>query len=258
LAADDRSKQHVKADRLILEHLKAYLAMHAAEFEAQYDEAARRADAMWGLRAELEKLSPFYCTTKHEIKYLVSGETYWGLGDRKRHYLLLDDMLNGRTGTVVALAPREAKFKLDPGDLGRFEQWYLDSCDRSGWQLADTCKPFYLQAPNGLDKRGMPYQGAMWYAFELKVPAAARGKTVKLYSPIVVDDAWVWMNGSFVGHRGHLDPYIRPAPIEYDVTNLIQPGKPNVIAVRVHTGLCPTAVADGFMGRLFLYAPAAK
>lgn len=258
---DDRSKIHVHADRLILAHLKAYMAMHDAEFAGKYQEAAAQADVMLACRVELEKLTPFYCITKVDdprYYFLISGGQYWGVTQRKAHYLKLNDLLTGKTGTLIAMAPRQVKFSLDPADLGRFERWYEAGYDRAKWQRIDTCKPYYLQAPGALGARNFPYQGTMWYVFELDVPADVNGKAIKLYSPIVVDDAWVWVNGQFVGHRGHMDPYLRPAPVDYDVTSLIQPGKKNIIGVRVSTGLCATAVADGFMGRLFLYSPAGK
>jgi len=75
--------------------------------------------------------------------------------------------------------------------------------------------------------------------------------------PIVVDDAWVWVNGQYAGKRGHLDSYYRPAPVEFDVTPYVQPGRTNTVAVRVTTGFNNAGSTDGFMGRLFLYSPVA-
>ncbi|MHB9106311.1 MAG: DUF4838 domain-containing protein [Armatimonadota bacterium] len=255
LPTDARTREHVKIDRLILEHLKAYMAMHAAEFDGKYAEAAKQGEAMWAIRGQLEKISPFLCITTSTNRYLNSGETYWGAQDRIAHYRKVDDMLTGKTGKLVAMAPRQVKFRLDNADLGRIERWQDPGFSRKGWQTVDTCKPFYLQVPGGLGERNFPYQGYMWYVFELNVPASAKDQPLTLYSPIVVDDAWVWVNGTFAVHRGHIEPYCRPAELQYDVTDLIQPGKKNVIAVRVSTGFCPAAVADGFMGRLFLYTP---
>ena len=255
LPADARTREHVKIDRLILEHLKAYLAMHDAEFDGKYAEAAKQGEAMWAIRGQLQKISPFLCINSETNKYLNSGETYWGVQDRIRHYRKVDDMLTGKTGKLVAMAPRQTKFRLDTTDLGRIDRWQDPDFNRKGWQTVDTCKPFYLQVPGGLGERNFPYQGYMWYVFELNVPASAKGKPLTLYSPIVVDDAWVWVNGTFAVRRGHIEPYCRPAELQCDVTDLVQPGKKNVIAVRVSTGFSPSAVADGFMGRLFLYTP---
>jgi len=255
---DKRSQLHVHVDRVILEHLKHYMAMHDAEFNADYAKAANEAESMLACRRELEEITPFYVRTKADLYFLNSGEMYWGATHRKAHYLKLADLLNGKTGALVAMAPRQAKVALDPADAGHVSGWYDTGFDRKAWKAIDTCKPFYLQMPGALTSDNIPYQGYLWYNFELDVPASAKDKPLTLYSPIVVDDAWVWVNGQFVGHRGRIDPYMRPAPIEYDVTKLIKPGAQNTVTVRVGTGFCPAAVADGFLGRLFLYSPVAK
>jgi hypothetical protein len=63
------------------------------------------------------------------------------------------------------------------------------------------------------------------------------------------------MNGKYLGQRKYQEAYIRPAPIAYDVTDAVVPGKTNVIAVRVGTGMNLTQAPDGFQGRLVLYSP---
>ena len=84
---------------------------------------------------------------------------------------------------------------------------------------------------------------------------SAAGKKMTLYSPVVIAEAWVWLNGKYIGQRKYVEAYIRPAPIEFDVTDAVQPGKKNVIAVRVGTGMNLTQAPDGFQGRLLLFAP---
>lgn len=261
LAADPRSREHVHIDRLILDHLKAYMSMHADEFAGKYTEAAGHAGEMWAIRQQVEQYSPMLCATRNTgpaARFLNSGEQYWGVQARKAFYLTLNDLVNGTTGTLVAMAPRMAKCALDPADIGHLTGWSDPGFDRKKWTAVDTCKPFYLQMPGALTADGVPYQGYLWYVFELNVPNSSKGKPVTLYAPIVVDDAWVWVNGRYIGHRGRIEPYNRPAPLQFDVTTAISTGQPNVIAVRVGTGYCATAVADGFMGRLFLYSPIVK
>lgn len=96
--------------------------------------------------------------------------------------------------------------------------------------------------------------GAMWYRFDVKVPSSAKGKRVKLYAPTVETEAWVWVNGNFVGHRPYVEAYVRPNEIDMDVTRALLPGKRNTIAVRVHTGRNAAQMAGGFYSRLLLYA----
>lgn len=251
LAADDRSRMHVAIDRHILEHLKAYLAMSQAEQDGKYADAARQADVMFQHRDALYKLNPFLYFPEGESGY-ASGVWYWTLTARKAYYLELADMLNGKTGDQVAMAPRQVKFSLDPADLGKPERWYAADYDRSKWRTIDSSRSYYVQGYLG--DRGIPYRGSMWYVFELDVPRSAVGKQIKLYSPVVTTDAWVWVNGQYFGRRGYFEQYIRPAPLDYDVTKAVKPGK-NIIGVRVSTGMNLSQAADGFQGRLFLYSP---
>jgi beta-galactosidase len=95
----------------------------------------------------------------------------------------------------------------------------------------------------------------MWYRLDAQVPASAKGKTIKLYGPVAETEAWVWVNGKLVGHRPYTEAYIRPAPIDIDVTNALIPGKQNSIVVRVHTNYMPSQMAAGLISRLFLYSP---
>jgi len=246
LAADERSKTHVHADRLILEHLKYYMAMHDAEFVGDYAKAARLADEMLDCRLALMKISPFYCLENTGTRYQDSDchvwdpdSGAWAMAGRKARYLRIDGKMNGTTGTLVTMAPRQVKFSLDPQDVGRFQRWHEPGYDRGRWQMVDTCKPFYLQVPGALAANGYTYQGYLWYVFELPVPAGAKGNPLRLYSPNV-DNAWVWVNGEFAG---------RAAQMDLDVTSLIRPGEKNVIAVRAGTSL---------RGRVFLYSPVAQ
>jgi hypothetical protein len=211
---------------------------------------------MFEHRKALHAISGFWNTPESTdpTKRLWSGVWYWNLTDRKAHYQKLANRLNGKAGDNVALATKMPRFALDTADLGKYEQWYMPDYDRSKWRTLDCTIPYYLQGY--LSERGIPqHRGLMWYVFETDVPASAAGKKVSLYSPVVIAEAWVWMNGKYVGRRNYLEAYIRPAPLEFDVTEAVLPGKKNVIAVRVSTGMNLTQAPDGFQGRLFLYSP---
>jgi hypothetical protein len=251
LAQDDRGKLHVEIDRHILEHLKAYMAMSRAEWDGKYAEAARQADVMFRHRDALYKMSPFLYFPEGEGGY-ASGVWYWNLTARKDYYLELADMLNGKTGDLLAMAPRQVKFSLDPADIGQYERWYAADYDRRPWRTLDCTQSYYMQGY--LSERGVPYRGAMWYIFEVDVPRSAAGKPVRLYSPVVTTDAWVWVNGQYIGRRGYIDQYIRPAALDFDLTKAVKTGK-NIIGVRVSTSMNLSQAADGFLGRLFLYSP---
>jgi hypothetical protein len=250
-------KTRVHVDRLTLEHLRLYLAYKAAEFDAKWDEAVAALDRMIAVRLELNKISPFLVmppATKPPESYYV-GENYWGVPNRKAYFETVRDATSGKTGELVALAPKTARFTLDDSNIGKDLRWYRPDTDRSKWRDQDPTQPFYTQVPGCLSERGVPYAGKMWYVFDVDVPASAAGKPVRLFSPFVTCEAWAWVNGEYAGHRDYLEAYISPAAIDLDVTKLIKPGAKNTIAVWVSTGTAKSQAPEGILGRVLLYSP---
>ena len=67
----------------------------------------------------------------------------------------------------------------------------------------------------------------MWYRLTVNVPADASAKSIWLYGPAVVNEAWVWVNGQYAGHRPHTMPWYRPQAVELDITPYIRRGQRN-------------------------------
>jgi hypothetical protein len=63
------------------------------------------------------------------------------------------------------------------------------------------------------------------------------------------------VNGCYVGHRPYREAYIRPAQMEFDVTEAVRPGETNLIAVRIYTSLSAAQAAEGIYSRALLYSP---
>jgi beta-galactosidase/beta-glucuronidase len=173
---------------------------------------------------------------------------------RRNYYQQMADLTNGKNGETIAVLPEKAKFSIDPRDDGRSDWWFAPDFNDRKWSTVLTTVPFLGQGPY-LDKVGYPYMGAMWYRLKVDVPASAKGKKIKLYCAAAETEGWVWVNGRFVGHRPYIEAYIRPNPIDMDVTDALVPGKTNVIAIRLHTNYVPSAMAAGMVSRLFLYSP---
>ncbi len=251
-ADDERSRLHVRAERLIHEHLEAYVRMWQAYLDGDFARAASEAGRMLGLREELHTISPFYIWP-HEDGYR-SGVWYWKIADRRDFFRSLADRMSGPAGELIALCPTQARLQVDPHDAGRFAGWQNADWPDRGWQSVDTTRPFYLQGH--IDREGHPYVGPLWYRLRVDVPEVAEGTPVRLMVPMVSTEAWCWVNGRFVGYRPYQEPYVRPAQMECDVTDVLVPGATNVIAVRVNTSLSEAAAAEGLYCRPFLYAPA--
>lgn len=254
LATAEPYRTRVRVDRLTLQHLEEYMAYKNAEFDGKWAEAVKHLDNMVERRIELNKISPFLAMppSRGGVERLFAGENYWGVLDRRDYFQKLHDMTSGVTGELVAVAPKNARFTLDEASMGHSLRWFEPDYNRSGWRQLDTTKPFYTQGY--MSRNGVPYTGKMWYVFEVDVPAAFKGKPVRIHSPFVTTQPWAWVNGEYAGTRGYLEAYWSPAPLDVDVTRLVKPGK-NIIAVQVGTGANQSQATDGFLGRLFLYSP---
>jgi hypothetical protein len=252
LATDDWSKPRVHADRLILEHLKGFLAMHRAEFAADFAEAARQAESMLRQREPLFKLNRSFFDIDPKTGESI-GFYYWGTVARRDYYRKMADLTTDKTGEMIQVLPEQAHFSIDPRDDGRFAGSFEPDFDDRAWKAIPTTTPFYIHGHR--DEQGYPYLGALWYRLTVDVPAGAKGKKVFLYASAVESEAWVWVNGRFIGHREYHEAYERPNPIDMEVTSALKPGERNSIVVRVHTAMNPAAQAGGLTSRLFLYAP---
>ncbi|HOK80449.1 MAG TPA: DUF4838 domain-containing protein, partial [bacterium] len=253
LAKEKVHKEHVFADRIVLENLKAFMEMHRAEWKCDFAEAARQAQRMLDVRAQASKLSRFYFDPNPARGGDDVGYYYWAASARAKYYQQLADMTTGKTGEMIAVLPEKVKFSLDVRDDGRYMGWYLPEFDDSKWTSISTTIPFYGQGY--CDSQGYPYMGVIWYRTNVNVPSWAKGKRIFLYAPAVETEAWVWVNGKLVGHRPYRDAYERPNEINMDVTDAIIPGKTNLIAIRIHTGFNAAQQSAGLTSRLFLYSP---
>jgi len=256
---DAWAEPRVRADRATFEYLLAYKAMERAEFDADWPEAARQAQRMNEVIQPAMDISRFYWDIEapENRKRSVGqahGFYYWGTNMRRDHYRKLAAMTTGETGEMVVVLPEEAKFTIDPRDEGRFDGWYRPEWDDSDWDDFVTTRPFFAQGKY-LDEKGFPYLGALWYRLNVDVPESAAGKTVRIHAMAAETEAWVWINGKFVGHRPYIDAYIRPSAIDMDVTEALIPGETNSVVIRLHTNLQPAQMAAGLVSRLFLYSP---
>ena len=251
-AADtETARLHVRAERLIYEHLRAYVEAAQAENGGDFAGAAALYGEIMGYRARLNAISPHFC--RADEKRYESGVWYWAALDRKAYFEDLADKTDGTTGDLVTLLPDTAMFRADPHDAGIAEEWYAPDHDDTDWRPLKATVPFYSQGYQ--DARGHPYVGNIWYRFRVDVPPPAAGERVMLYLPVVETEGWCWVNGRYVGHRGYLEAYIRPLQMELDVTEALASGRENVIVVRVNTGLSLSQASSGLLSRGFVYTP---
>ena len=102
------------------------------------------------------------------------------------------------------------------------------------------------------DTQGHAYRGLAWYRQAVDLPKELPGKSVWLCAPAVVNEAWVWVNGQYTGHRLHSMPWSRPQTVELEITPLVHPGQRNQITFRVLNNV-DVFGASGIYERMFLY-----
>jgi hypothetical protein len=237
-----RAVAHVALERKMFDYLQDYVAVEAAKRACQFDRAATLAEGLTHRQAELNRISPF-----------LGYEPYAAYGpdwEAKRLHQLAGKT-DGTAGHVVAVLPEAARAHIDPFDDGRFERWQDASYDDSRWKSLLTTSGWESQGFT--DAQGHAYRGVMWYRVAVDVPADAAGKSLWLEAPAVVNEAWVWVNGRYAGHRQHTMPWFRPQPVELDITSLVEPGQRNQITFRVLNNI-DVFGASGIYERMFLYA----
>ncbi|PAE43105.1 glycoside hydrolase family 2 protein [Bacillus sp. 7884-1] len=146
----------------------------------------------------------------------------WTQEERSRSYLSLDG---------------KWKFAMDTNSQGMTEKWYQKDYNDSNWQqekvpgswdLYDT-PGFGTYDGSNFGEGTAFYDGDAWFRTHFSPDASWKNQFVKLNFLGVNYRAWVYINGHFVGeHEGGNTPFA------LNVSEYLQPGKDNVIAVRVH------------------------
>jgi hypothetical protein len=235
-------KLHVQFERLMFDQLRDYVAMEAAKRECRFAEAARFADQLTNHPAQLNRL----CSFLGYEPYATYGPDWEGKRLRQ-----LAGKTDGSEGRLAAVLPEAARGRADPFDSGRFEGWQQPGFDDSAWRPLRTTIGWDTQGFS--DSQGHVFRGVMWYRLGEDLPADTAGRSVWLCAPAVVNEAWVWVNGQYAGHRPYQMPWFRPQPVELDLTPFVRPGQHNQITLRVLNNI-DVFGASGIYERMFLYA----
>ena len=241
-AQSQAEKSHVAIEREIFAHLQDYVAMEAAKRDCEFAKAAGFAESLTNRHQALSRISPFLAYEPYAT-YAPDWEA-----KRMRKLAARTDGVDGKLITVL---PEMARVRTDPTDSGRFERWQDANCDDSKWKSIQTTRGWNDQG--FIDDAGHEYRGVMWYRLSVDVPADAAAKSIWLCAPSVVNEAWVWVNGQYAGHRAHKMPWFRPHAVELDITPFVKPGQRNQITFRVLNNI-DVFGASGIYERMFLYA----
>lgn len=121
--------------------------------------------------------------------------------------------------------PKAWKFRLDPQNVGVKDKWFTnyEAKDYMDIEIGDWWEP-------QLKKN---YLGYAWYRFELEAPISWHGKKLLLTFGAVDEEAWVYLNGEFLGDHA-VGPDGWNNVFELDASNKLKLGAKNAIYVRVY------------------------
>jgi len=121
------------------------------------------------------------------------------------------------------------KLAFDPKNAGHKAKtpWFDPAFDDAAWETAHVKAHW--------ESQGFPeYDGIAWYRVRFVAPEKpAEGKSFELCFGGVDEDAWVWLNGTYVGQRVEGEAGW-DKPFRFDVEREIKWGAENVLAVRVY------------------------
>jgi len=228
---------------LIVENFENSTQMDEAVKNLDYREAAACAGRMLAARDEINTTSLFLIR-----KAAQANKWRMNTLGRKLHYEELAAQTDGTSGDMVAPLPLTTKFTRDPFNVGITSEWYQPDFDDRDWGTKNT---FYTwdQQDEPEDAAGHDYDGYGWYRAVVEVPAKFKDRPVRFTSE-AINEAWVWVNGEYVGHKPHEIWWMGNAGFELEVTKAIRPGK-NTIAIRVWND----AEIGGLLNRGFLWSP---
>jgi len=242
----DAQRKRYEAFALIAEHVEAYAAMHEADRLMDFPKAAAESQRMLDLKNKLNGMWSFFYTfgeRREQRPSFTAGHV--------NYYKRVVSMTTGTNGTLVAPLPLETKFTRDTFNAGVPGEWYAPAFDDSRWGTKNT---FYLweQQDQPETSAGHDWDGYGWYRATLDVPATFAGKPLHFFLGGAINEAWVWVNGEYAGHRGNKLWWARYLDFDLDVTPLAKPGK-NTIAIRIHNN----TELGGLYRRGFLWSPTA-
>lgn len=130
-----------------------------------------------------------------------------------------------------------ARFGLQPDGTRKVEGWAnleATSLNDNSWQKIDLPHDWAITGPFRIELEGatgkLPWKGIGWYRKHFNVPLTDVGKQIFIDFDGAMANAKIWLNGKYVGTW----PYGYTS-FRMDLTPFIQPGKENVLAVRLDT-----------------------
>ena len=255
--SDEGIKLRMRMLRITADHIYTYSKMRGVcELNCDYAGAAKLAEKMQKLEAEMMKLNPSHFKTSD---YRMDQRPIYGKFGANRssygkmmQYRNTDALRNGTEGTLAVDFPRIWKFKTDELSLGIMDEWFRKDLDISKWSDIQVPRAIEMQGYFTDKKHMVPYLGEMYYATDFELDSKFDPDKLALYVGGINNEAWIWINGQVVAHQPFHSWWAR-----YDYTwtkdipaGVLKPGK-NRIVIRVQA--LDKSGFGGIFRNLFIY-----
>lgn len=238
LAKEEPYKTRVHLVDLGFQYLETFAAMLEARNAQDWDTAMAQLKKFDAIREKLVAFDPPMLAPKPSASYTqrffrTPIEEGW--------------QITHEGNKLVAPLKDDWKFLIDPPKLGEQLGYFRRELTGGNWQ---DSKP-YSTTWSGIGLHY--YKGLAWYRQSVPISEEWKGKRVFLWLGGVDETAKVWVNGREAG----ISPISSFTPFELDVTDLIEPGKENVVAVCVANNAVDELGTGGITAPALFYAPAA-
>lgn len=258
--------ERLRFTRLSFDIIESYAGMiTAAAGEVDYAAAVRNGERAIAARLELAKMNPIF--TIHvvgpEAETAVGGAVW--LPGEVQHYRELAELTDGRKGKLLKKLPLIWSFShaggipadwTYEGPIGRDAFSDPRAALEPPTPIQDWREvraDIYLQAQGVLADNPVSALGHYRYRSTIEISRRETGEPVRLMFPGLFNEAWLFVNGRFVGHRPFPEPWWRTDyrfEWDVDVSGFLREGR-NAIVLR---GFNPHHFA-GMFRRPFLYTP---
>ena len=213
LAEDDMVRTRVAMAWANFRLDELVIAMHRADQLLRQSDTEGNRQRFIAARDELRQYR------KETDEMMLTRDTY-------SHYINSDYQLPDAYRELAKL-PLVWKFRFDPDDRGKQDEWYRADLPDEDWKRLSIQEWWETQGYPGRD-------GYAWYRTRFRLPPEALGKKpLLLYFGAVDDHAWVYLNGELVGSHA-IGAIGWDQPFTVPITDRVRPGnEENVLAVRV-------------------------
>jgi len=195
----------------------------------RYQKALADCEQFWTKDKVAETCSPRVLESLKDLGEVAETVTPVGLPELKDEKVWKSELfaLNEVPKTIPNLFPLPEvwKFRLDNRNLGLEEGWEQVAYDDRSWDGISTWNVFERQGYKGVD-------GRFWYRTKFQAPDFPKGRSIMLRFGSLDDDGDIYINGKLAHSRHLIMPDAWKTSFAFDVTDFIQAGKENVIAVR--------------------------